>query len=193
MENVGSRSYRGQVEALIPLLRQTARALVDGGRLDEADDLVHDVLTTGLRNERNWLGEDVALPLFTRLIAVSRLKSRSGYAERKSAPGMPVQSGTSAGRSFAAVPAHGAAGGNGPLGSLPANEREALALVVLGRLDYPVAAQALGIPVGTLVTRVIQARDRLGDSLETSPAPHKTAAARHGTARPVSHLRLVKS
>ena len=79
-----------------------------------------------------------------------------------------------------------------PLDALPLSHREALVLVVLGRLDHAQAAQVLGVPVGTLVARVIHARDALGRSF-MEPVGHRPANAANGRQRSAPHLRLVKS
>jgi RNA polymerase sigma factor (sigma-70 family) len=52
---------------------------------------------------------------------------------------------------------------------LPAGERDVVALVVWEQLDYQSAATALGIPVGTVRSRLNRARRRLNTSLA---APH---------------------
>lgn len=180
-------SYRREIEARIPVLRQCARALADGR--DHADELVHDVLVHALRTERTWAGEDVAVRLLSRLIGANRSRMRSEVAERRSAPGYPMQSGgTGSGRT-----AYPASGTLEPVqddlfADLALNEREALVIVVLGGLDHPVAAQVLGVPTGVLVTRVTQARERLGHTPWAARSP-----GRKPSARTAGHLRLVKS
>jgi RNA polymerase sigma factor (sigma-70 family) len=52
---------------------------------------------------------------------------------------------------------------------LPAGERDVVALVVWEELDYQQAAAALGIPIGTVRSRLNRARRRLSTSLAT---PH---------------------
>lgn len=174
-------SYRREIEARIPVLRQCARALVNGR--DHADELVHDALVDALAAERTWSGEDVAVRLFSRLIGINRSRTRSDVVEHR----YPVRSGTAPGR-----PATSGAADAAPdalLAGLALGEREALVLVVLGGLDYPAAAQALGIPVGALVTRVTQARDRLGHGFWAA----RGTTARKGQGRAAPHLQLVKS
>lgn len=55
------------------------------------------------------------------------------------------------------------------VGRLSAGERDVVALVVWEGLDYASAASALGIPVGTVRSRLSRARARLSASLAT---PH---------------------
>lgn len=60
---------------------------------------------------------------------------------------------------------------------LPEEQREALHLVAVEDMSYQEAAEALGIPIGTLMSRISRARARLR-SLEEDP-------------RQPSHLRLI--
>lgn len=54
---------------------------------------------------------------------------------------------------------------------LPRREREVLALLAWGELSYGEIAEALGLPVGTVRSRLARARTRLGDAF-----PDPTAA-----------------
>ena len=63
--------------------------------------------------------------------------------------------------------------------ALPEEQREALHLVAIEELSYQEAAETLGIPVGTLMSRVARARQRL------------RAFEQSGSAAPVTHLRIV--
>ncbi len=55
------------------------------------------------------------------------------------------------------------------LRELPAGDRDALLLVVWGELSYQEAASALGIPVGTIRSRIARARERLARDLAEPP------------------------
>lgn len=48
--------------------------------------------------------------------------------------------------------------------ALPPREREVLALLAWGELSYAETAAALGIPIGTVRSRLARARSRLGDA-----------------------------
>ena len=56
------------------------------------------------------------------------------------------------------------------LGRLPAELRETLLLVVVGGLTHQEAADLLGIPLGTVLSRVSRARSRLRDHLLEPPS-----------------------
>lgn len=60
---------------------------------------------------------------------------------------------------------------------LPAAERDTLLLVVWGELTQEEAAAALGVPIGTISSRITRARKRLGAALR-SPRPPLTAELR---------------
>ena len=48
---------------------------------------------------------------------------------------------------------------------LPADDRDTLLLVVWGELSYAEAAVALGVPIGTIRSRIARARQRLGAAI----------------------------
>lgn len=58
------------------------------------------------------------------------------------------------------------------LGRLRRHEREVLSLCVWSGLDYEQAAQALGVPVGTVRSRLSRARKRLARLVEEEREPH---------------------
>ena len=76
------KSCRSDIERLVPVLRQVARALVESHRADVADDLVQDALDEVIREERSWSSAEVETRLFTRLIAANRLRLRAEADER---------------------------------------------------------------------------------------------------------------
>jgi RNA polymerase sigma-70 factor (ECF subfamily) len=62
---------------------------------------------------------------------------------------------------------------------LPTADRDALLLVVWGELSYAEAAEALGVPVGTVRSRIARARERLARAIgdETAhPDGHRSAS-----------------
>jgi RNA polymerase sigma factor (sigma-70 family) len=60
--------------------------------------------------------------------------------------------------------------GGAAVRALPRREREVLALVAWAELSYEEAAAALGIPIGTVRSRLARARDRLGKEFPALPA-----------------------
>lgn len=172
------RSTRSEIERLVPALRQFARALVDGHRAEFADDLVHEAVEDTLRGERSWAPGEVELRLYARLLRANRARiEAAGHRAISGGGTAPADPGR---RLSPGAPTRGTVG----LDRLPLGEREALLLTGLARLDYPQAAEALGIPLTTLVVRLAHARDALGSSLwDVAPGRSRPAGA---------HLRLVR-
>lgn len=74
------------------------------------------------------------------------------------------------------------------LDGLPVREREVLALVALADLTYEETAAALGLPIGTVRSRLSRARSRLGAGPLTAVDASPTKA-RRTTARPAAGAR----
>jgi len=156
---VGGRlnGFGTELDALIPRLRRYARALT--GERAAADDLVQDTL------ERAWIkfhlwrrGSDLRAWLFTIMhnVYVNQVRARSGAAlatlddEALDVAVRPTQTDMLEVRDIDAA-----------LSRLPDEQREVLLLVCLERLSYGETARALGIPLGTVMSRLSRARERL--------------------------------
>ena len=66
------------------------------------------------------------------------------------------------------------------LRALPASERDTLLLVVWGELTQEEAATALGVPVGTVSSRITRARKRLAATLRPAAAAGPTELRLNG-------------
>ena len=140
---------------LIPRLRRYARALV--GDRATADDLVQDTL------ERAWAklhlyrrGTDLRAWLFTVMHNVHVNRVRASRATDTLEDEMPE---------LAQRPAQGDAllvrDLDRAIGRLPADQRSVLLLVTLEEMSYEEVARTLGIPIGTVMSRLSRARDKL--------------------------------
>lgn len=144
-----------RIAELIPRLRRYARALV--GERDHADDLVQDTL------ERAWsklhlfrTGTDLRAWLFTVMhnVHVNRVRSVRPSAPldenlpelQQPVPQADVLSIRDLDRA---------------LELLPVEQREVLLLVALEEMSYEETARALGIPIGTVMSRLSRAREKL--------------------------------
>lgn len=158
-----SRSDAATVlEPVIPALRRYARALV--GDADAADDLVQDCLERAL--SRWWLrraGEDPKPWLFAILrnlhIDDLRRRRRRGVSielDDGNAPSTPgdQENGLGVRDALAA------------LDLLPEDQKSLLLLVGVEDLSYEEAAKVLGVPVGTVMSRLARGRRRLRGLLE---------------------------
>jgi len=152
---------------LIPRLRRYARALV--GDRATADDLVQDTL------ERAWAklhlyrrGTDLRAWLFTVMHNVHVNRVRAARITDPLEDEMPEL-------------AQRAPQGDGLLvrdldraiTRLPAEQRAVLLLVTLEEMSYEQVAGALGIPIGTVMSRLSRARDKLRAMMLGQPAAAK--------------------
>ena len=147
----------------IPRLRRYARALT--GDRDAADDLVQDTLERALR--RVFLfrpGGDPRAWLFTIMHNLFINGVRSPAAKRK-APAdeahEPVMRDT-AHEGLIARDIERA------LAMLPSEQREVVLLVGLEELSYAAAAQVIGAPLGTVMSRLARGRERLRTMLDVN-------------------------
>jgi RNA polymerase sigma-70 factor (ECF subfamily) len=152
-----------QVVALIPRLRRYALALV--GDRAAADDLVQDTLERALNKFHLWRrGTDLRAWLFTVMhnVYVNQVRSRREFlALEGEALELPVRAAHDAQLEARDV--------TRALARLPAEQREVLLLVVLEDLSYEEAALALGVPIGTVMSRLSRAREKLRASMEGLP------------------------
>jgi len=140
---------------LIPRLRRYARALV--GDRAAADDLVQDTL------ERAWAklhlyrrGTDLRAWLFTVMHNVHVNKVRAARSTDPLDEGMPELA-LRAPQGDALV----VRDLDRSISRLPAEQRSVLLLVTLEDMSYDEVARTLGIPIGTVMSRLSRARDKL--------------------------------
>ena len=148
----------------LPRLRRYARALT--GDVARADDLVQDTLERALAKlDLLQPGSDLRAWLFTLMhnLFVNQLRTRrpqdTAFDE---APEIPVSGGQM--EALAARDVHAA------LARLPEEQREVILLVGLEQFAYAEAAQVLGVPVGTVMSRLARARERMRQMLAGEPA-----------------------
>ncbi len=160
MDNFGT-----QAVLVIPRLRRYARALT-GDRL-MAEELVQDTLERAWSKRRLWReGSDLRAWMFTIMhnVYVNQVRARVTQAV------LPLD------QEAYDVPARGSsvdmleiADIDAALRRLPLEQREVLLLVALEQLSYSETADALGVPVGTVMSRLYRARERLRVMLDGAP------------------------
>ncbi|SFA70033.1 RNA polymerase sigma-70 factor, ECF subfamily [Collimonas sp. OK607] len=170
-------SFEADMVVWLPVLRRYARALT--GDAAWADDLVQDTAERALNrwhtlqpesNVRAWL------LTILRHLYIDQLRKRREFAvDDESAPWRTM-----------AAPADEVDGlfladVQRALYSLPVDQREVLLLVGLEELSYQQVSGILGIPVGTVMSRLSRARERMRSLLKEDP----------GSKRPP--LKVVKS
>jgi RNA polymerase sigma-70 factor (ECF subfamily) len=148
----------------LPRLRRYARALT--GDLNRADDLVQDTLERALAKLDLWQpGSDLRAWLFTLMhnLFVNQIRiKRPQETVMEEALDEPVSGGQM--EALAARDIHAA------LARLPEEQREVLLLVGLEQFGYAEAAQVLGVPAGTVMSRLSRARERMRQMLAGEPA-----------------------
>lgn len=145
----------------IPRLRRYARALL--GERYAADDLVQDTLERALSKFHLWRpGSDLRAWLFTIMhnVFVNQVRSRRAEVERT----MEELPETFAGDSHSG--ALELADVDRALRALPDEQREVLLLVVIEEMSYEEASRALDIPIGTVMSRLSRARERMRRLME---------------------------
>jgi RNA polymerase sigma factor (sigma-70 family) len=141
----------------IPRLRRYARALI--GNRNAAEDLVQDTLERAWGRFNLWRrGSDLRAWLFTIMhnIYVNQVRARIARPEHElDDEALNVQGRADQGDRLEIHDLDRA------LRQLPDEQREVLLLVGLEQLTYNEAAKALGIPIGTVMSRLSRARARL--------------------------------
>ena len=145
---------RAEIAAHIPRLRRYARALA--GDSYRADDLVQDTLERALAKFYLWRhGSDLRAWLFTIMhnVFINQLKVR-----RELALDDAVQEGLQSAPQSDPLELRDL---DAALRQLPMEQREVLLLVGLEQLSYAEVSKTLGIPVGTVMSRLSRGRERL--------------------------------
>ena len=163
-----------QLLTWLPRLRRYARAL--SGNRDDADDLVQDTLERAWTKSGLWHGvADMRAWLFGIMhnlhadgVRRPRLHTIAMDDDTPELPTAPTQ-----GERLAVLDLQSA------LDQLPAEQREILLLIALEDMAYADIAKALGIPMGTVMSRLSRGREKLRALME-------------GRAQPAVHLKIVR-
>ena len=160
--------------AAIPRLRRYARVLT--GEASRADDLVQDTLARAWEKRALWqVGTDLRAWLFT--VMHNLFVNQRAMARRDAAnvpldgAGAPVEIWQLSVRAtqHATVELHEVLM---QLGRLPAEQREVLILAAVEEMKYEEIAEILDIPVGTVMSRLSRAREKLR-RIVSEPVPLK--------------------
>jgi len=156
------------IEPLIPALRRYARALVHDPW--DADDLVQDCLERAIGrwhqrrsdgNSRAWLFAILHNLAMTRLRRVARQPPMVPIEREEAASSRAMQEARLHCQDMLDA-----------LAQLPDEQRSVLLLVAVEDLSYKEVAQVLDIPVGTVMSRLSRARERLHKLLSGEVAPN---------------------
>jgi RNA polymerase sigma-70 factor (ECF subfamily) len=159
--------------AALPRLRRYARVLT--GDLNRADDLVQDTLTRAWAKRELWQeGSDLRAWLFTIMhnVHINQFSLRQrefseislDADEGAGAWEIPVRATQSDRVELAEIFVQ--------IGRLPDEQREVLLLAAVEEMRYQDIAKVLGVPIGTVMSRLSRARERLrrmtGDAYSAS-------------------------
>ncbi len=150
----------------VPRLRRYARALA--GNRDDADDLVQDTLERAWTKSALWRGvTDMRAWLFGMMhnlhvdgVRRPRLHTVAQDEDTPETPAAPTQ-----GDRLAVLDLQAS------LEQLPVEQREILLLVALEDMSYAEVAQTLGVPIGTVMSRLSRGRERLRSLMDGRPDP----------------------
>lgn len=151
---------RADIVALLPRLRRFARALT--GQMADADDIVQIAVERALmRMDQYQTGTRLDSWLFSivRNAWIDEARSRT----RRGKVFAPAELGEQVGHDGEAE-LHAKLEADdvwGAMRKLPDEQREAVALVCVEGLAYREAADALGVPIGTLTSRLARGREAL--------------------------------
>ncbi|HTM76936.1 MAG TPA: sigma-70 family RNA polymerase sigma factor [Devosia sp.] len=160
--------FLDQIETCVPALRRYARALTRN--IDLADDLVQDCLERAISRRGLFRPTGpVRAWLFTILLNLYRnsLRSARRHGDTLDIDTLPELS------TPATQPGHIALAELArAIETLPLEQKEALLLIALEGFSYAEAATVLGVPQGTLMSRLGRARASLRAATGNSAEPH---------------------
>jgi len=156
-------TVRTQIVALLPRLRRFALSLT--GNPADADDLVQDTVERALHHLHQWESG-------TRLDSWMFRNSQNLFIDAKRAAvrrrrvmddgeGDPIEAGFDGVRAAEASIAWRET--CAAMAQLPEDQRSAIALVLIDGMSYRDAASVLGVPIGTLTSRLARGRDALAE------------------------------
>lgn len=159
-------SLQREIAALLPRMRRFARTLA--GAREDADDLVQVALERALTHTAQWQpGTRLDSWLFR--IMQNAWIDEQRARKRRDATFLPEEEGEHVGV-ITSDAQHEAMNVRRALATLSDEHRAVVGLVLVEGLAYKEAAEALGIPIGTLTSRLARAREalqaRLGGSVE---------------------------
>ena len=168
--------YHRLVEEQIPRLRRYARALTSNR--ERADDLVQDTLVRALVKEHLWQpGTDLRAWLFTIMHNQHVNLVRHGVRDA-AAVDVEQVSGTLSATTDPTASCQ-LRELDCALSRLPLEQRQVILLVGLEGMPYDDAAAILGIPIGTVRSRLSRGRETLRQLLDMNQERHSPSAAAH--------------
>jgi RNA polymerase sigma-70 factor, ECF subfamily len=169
------------VEQEIPRLRRYARALTHA--TDRADDLVQDTLVRALSKLHLWQpGTDLRAWLLTimhhQYVNTVRREARERTVDIEHvSSSLMATTDPTARRQLIEL--------DRALALLPNEQREVVLLVGLEGMPYETVAQILGVPIGTVRSRLSRGRERLRELMGRDREPQPASSAANTDATPM--------
>ena len=160
-----SEDVRGQLGAMLPRLRRFARVITR--HVQDADDLVQVAIEKALTHADQWRPEsrlDSWMFGIMKNAWIDEIRAR----RRHSRVLAPEEAGYEVG-DRSAEDRDTALSVQAAMTRLPDEQRLAVALVLVEGLSYKEAAETLGIPIGTLTSRLARGREALQAVLDDAP------------------------
>lgn len=151
------QQFRAELVSLLPRLRRFGRALT--GHRQDADDLVQSAIERALTRREQWQTGTRLLSWLFRIVQnawIDEVRAR-GRRDRVFAP---EEAGEHVGVSTTDAQIDALAVRKA-MQRLNEDQRIAVSLVLIEGLPYKEAAEVLGIPIGTLTSRLARAREEL--------------------------------
>ncbi len=164
---------RDQLWAHLPALRRYARMLT--GDVWASDDLIQDTLERACRKWALWtVDSNLRAWLFTLMhnVHVSQIRQ-----QRHRPPPAMMQDAETCESELVSAPdtADDRLDLQACLMRLPEDQRQVLLLVTLEAMSYQDVAATLGVPIGTVMSRLHRARARLKELMTLQPVPGTVA------------------
>lgn len=156
---------RTELLAWLPRLRRFARGL--SGNLDDADDLVQTACERAIRNIDQWQPGTRFDSWMYRIIQTTWIdlvrsrRTREAHAAEVAAMGFHTSTSEAGAGNWLTLRSVQAA-----LDRLPDEQRLVVLLVCVEELSYTEAAEALGVPIGTIMSRLSRGRLALRQLVE---------------------------
>lgn len=155
------QEFRAELASLLPRLRRFGRSLT--GHREDADDLVQVALERALTRREQWeAGTRLDSWMFKIMnnAWIDEVRAR----QRRTALFAPEEEGEHVGTSTADSVVNELAV-RAAMQALSDDHRAAVGLVLVEGLSYREAADVLGVPVGTVTSRLARAREQLQNAL----------------------------
>ena len=168
---------RHQMIALLPRLRRFARGLA--GSRDDADDLVQGACERALRSIDSWQPGTRLDSWMYRILHNLWVDQHRRSRHETPLEDADLKVGAEDGRRTAESRLE-LAEVRAQIALLPEQQRDVLVLVCVEDMSYREAAEILGVPIGTVMSRLARARASLAAALadtEPKPAAHSRGAA----------------